>query len=73
MKHGVDAEALLAPSIEQLGEMEADGLVRLAPGEVEVTPAGQTFVRNVAMAFDAWLDRMPTDRKGRLPVFSRTV
>lgn len=72
-KHGVDAAALLAPSIEQLREMESDGLVRLSPGEVEVTPAGQTFVRNVAMAFDAWLDRMPTDRKGRLPVFSRTV
>ncbi|HEY0840051.1 MAG TPA: oxygen-independent coproporphyrinogen III oxidase [Vulgatibacter sp.] len=72
-KHGVDAEALLAPSVEKLREMEDDGLVRLAPGEVEVTEAGQSFVRNVAMAFDAWLDRMPPGKKGKLPVFSRTV
>lgn len=71
-KHGVDAVELLAPSMEELGEMEADGLVRRGATTLEVTEEGRTFVRNVAMAFDAWLDRSPPSNVS-LPVFSRTV
>lgn len=71
--HGVDATSALQGSLEQLREMEEDGLVRIGADEVEVTQLGQAFVRPIAMAFDAWLDRMPLSKKGKLPIFSRTI
>ncbi|AKU92989.1 oxygen-independent coproporphyrinogen III oxidase [Vulgatibacter incomptus] len=72
-KHGVDAARELSSSLEALRPLEEDGLVRRLPGAVEVTPDGQPFVRAAAMAFDAWLGRLPPTRKGKLPVFSRTI
>lgn len=71
-KHQVDARAELAGSLEKLGEMVEDGLVRIGDGEVEVTDEGRSFVRNVAMAFDAWLDK-PAPMGKKLPIFSRTI
>ena len=45
------------------------GFVRRSPDEIVVTEAGQLFVRNVCMEFDAYLDK----REGEKPIFSRTV
>lgn len=70
-KHGVDAVALLAPSMARLDEMERDGLVRRTATTLEVTEEGRTFVRNVAMEFDAYLGRQVPGKKQ--PVFSRTI
>jgi oxygen-independent coproporphyrinogen III oxidase len=53
----------------KLGELAGDGLVELTDTSVKVTAAGQPFVRNVCMAFDARLARQAPDR----PLFSRTV
>jgi len=72
-RHSVDAREALASSIEALREMEGDGLVRIFSDSIEITQEGQPFVRPVAMAFDAWLDRMPLNKKGKLPIFSRTI
>jgi oxygen-independent coproporphyrinogen III oxidase len=59
-----DALAALAP-------MQADGLVkRDADGSLAVTPAGRLLLRNVAMAFDAYLD---AQRRSGVPMFSKTV
>ena len=46
--------------------LEADGLVELHPDRLVVTPIGRLMVRNIAMAFDAWLERGPQ-------TFSRTI
>jgi oxygen-independent coproporphyrinogen-3 oxidase len=49
----------------------ADGLVRRADdGSLRVTPLGRLLVRNVAMAFDAYL---PEQQKSGRPIFSKTV
>jgi oxygen-independent coproporphyrinogen-3 oxidase len=53
----------------ELAEMEQDGLVRLLPQGVEVTPAGRAFIRNVCMAFDARLWR----KQPATSLFSMTV
>lgn len=66
--HGVDAAGYLSETIERLFPMERDGLVRLSPTEIEVTPLGRTFIRNIAMEFDAYLKR-----PGHTHVFSRTI
>jgi len=47
----------------------ADGLVRISPDAIEVTPLGRLFVRNVCMVFDRYLRGRSQDK----PVFSRTV
>jgi oxygen-independent coproporphyrinogen-3 oxidase len=70
-KHGIVFDELFAQTLEPLREMERDGLIRLPEGRIEVTEMGQVLVRNVAMLFDAYLDR-PTEG-GRKPIYSRTV
>lgn len=65
---GEDGATYFARELEQLRPHERDGLVRIDGTQVEVTPLGRTFVRNVAMQFDAYLARQPQKR-----TFSRTV
>lgn len=45
----------LAPSLAALEELITDGLVRVQNNVVEITKAGQPFVRLAAAAFDAYL------------------
>jgi len=54
-KYGLDAPGLLAPEIEALAPLEADGLVERRGPRVTVTPVGRLLVRNVAMVFDRYL------------------
>jgi oxygen-independent coproporphyrinogen-3 oxidase len=42
---------------EQLGDLVASGVVRVAGSRIEVTEAGRPFLRLVAAAFDAYLPR----------------
>jgi oxygen-independent coproporphyrinogen-3 oxidase len=64
--HGVDFDDTFRGELERLQPLADDGLVALLPDRVEVLPLGRLLVRNVAMAFDAYLQR-PGQR------FSRTV
>ncbi len=59
-RHFADALAALEP-------MAADGLVDLGHDRIEVSPTGRLLVRNVAMAFDAYLTARPEVQ------YSRTV
>ncbi len=43
--------------LEQLKEMELDGLVILQPNAITVTEKGKPFVRNICMAFDLRLKK----------------
>jgi oxygen-independent coproporphyrinogen-3 oxidase len=60
-----------ADELAALVPMEADDLVeRAADGGLRVTPAGRLLVRNVAMAFDAYL---PEQQRTGVRMFSKTV
>ncbi len=65
---GPDAGSYFERELSELGDFAREGLVRVGPGEVELTEAGHLLVRNVAMVFDTHL-RAASER----PVFSRTV
>ncbi|TBR56720.1 oxygen-independent coproporphyrinogen III oxidase [Westiellopsis prolifica IICB1] len=39
----------------QLRLLEADGLIRLSPNHIEVTPIGRLLIRNIAAVFDRYL------------------
>ena len=53
--HGIGFAEYFAAELEKLRAFEADGLVRLSPSSVQVTPKGRLLVRNVCMAFDRYL------------------
>jgi oxygen-independent coproporphyrinogen III oxidase len=60
-----DIEASLARGVD---ELERDGLIAFDGDLLRVLPLGQLFVRNVAMLFDAYLEK-----EGGKKQFSRTV
>ena len=55
-QHGIDIKSTFAESIASLKPMEDDGLLELKENSLEVTDQGRLFIRNIAMAFDAYLD-----------------
>ncbi|HIX61277.1 MAG TPA: oxygen-independent coproporphyrinogen III oxidase [Candidatus Halomonas stercoripullorum] len=65
-RHDIVFDEYFADALEQLDEMERDGLVAIQANGLEVLPAGRLMMRNMAMAFDAYLK----PNEGR---FSRTV
>jgi oxygen-independent coproporphyrinogen-3 oxidase len=69
-RFGVEFDSYFADALSQLEGPQSDGLVRLLPDRVEVTPLGRLFLRNLAMPFDAYLrKKAPAER----PVFSKTL
>ncbi len=57
--------------LRRLEEHVREGLVRVSPERIQATPAGELFIRNIAMCFDRyWRDKHEGASK---PVFSRTV
>ncbi len=63
---GARAEEEFRHELSRLRELETEGLVQVRGSEVEVTPLGRIFVRNVASIFDAHLT-------GNQRPFSRAV
>lgn len=59
----------LPHTLNQLEEMQKDGLVQMGEHTLEVTDKGQAFVRNVCMAFDLRMKRKQPDTQ----IFSMTI
>ena len=55
--------------IENLRELQGDGLLEIEANRITVTPKGKPFVRNICMAFDLRMRRAVPDG----PLFSMTV
>lgn len=66
-RYGIDFREYFADSLAMLDEQIADGLVDITDTAVVLLPQGHLMMRNVAMAFDAYLG---DQQRGR---FSRTV
>ena len=63
--------AAYARELEALEPARRDGLIeRAEDGSLAATPLGRLLVRNLAMAFDAYL---PEQQRAGRPMFSRTV
>ena len=65
-RHDIVFGEYFAEALTQLQEMADDGLLTMEDSAIEVLPAGRLMMRNMAMAFDAYLK----PNEGR---FSRTV
>jgi oxygen-independent coproporphyrinogen-3 oxidase len=68
-KWQIDFDTHFADALLELKEMEADGLVKLEPGVIKVTEIGRTFLRNIAMPFDAYLKQASEEK----PRYSKTL
>ncbi|WP_163577167.1 oxygen-independent coproporphyrinogen III oxidase [Halomonas faecis] len=65
-RHDIVFRDTFAEALEQLTEMADDGLIAIREDALEVLPAGRLMMRNLAMAFDAYLK--PEENR-----YSRTV
>ncbi len=63
----LDFRQHFAEAWTQLEKFEEEGLVKLSPAKIELTPLGMLFTRNLAMPFDRHL------KAGGAPKFSNTV
>ncbi|GAB3416986.1 oxygen-independent coproporphyrinogen III oxidase [Massilia agilis] len=55
--HGIVFNDYFAAEMPKLRAFEADGLLALEDGAISVTTRGRLLIRNIAMAFDAWLGK----------------
>lgn len=55
--------------IDNLSELESDGLLKITSNSIKVTKKGKPFIRNISMAFDLKLQR----KKPETRLFSMTV
>ncbi|MDR2154475.1 MAG: oxygen-independent coproporphyrinogen III oxidase [Burkholderiaceae bacterium] len=53
--HLIDFKSYFAAELEQLRNLQQQGLVELTDGGIQVTPMGWFFVRGVALVFDKYL------------------
>ena len=65
-KFGISFEEKFADVLAELPEFESDGILKSVATGYEVTELGRMFVRNVAMKFDAYLQKSPV-------TYSKTV
>lgn len=54
-RHGIRFAEYFARELEELGELQDDGLVEVDAQEIRVTPKGRFLLRSIAMPFDAYL------------------
>ncbi|PEN14348.1 oxygen-independent coproporphyrinogen III oxidase [Longibacter salinarum] len=64
----IDFDATFTSAMEALEPMVDDGLVTVTEDAVRVEPEGRLFIRNAAMAFDAYLNASQ-----KRPLYSKTV
>ena len=68
-KFGIDFEEHFAADIPKLGVFLREGLLENGADKIRVKGAGILVIRNIAMCFDAYLEKMMKEK----PVFSKTV
>jgi oxygen-independent coproporphyrinogen III oxidase len=67
-KHEIDFKSYFREELENLDELESDGLLICMKDGIKITESGRLFLRNIAMSFDAYLKE-----PGREKRYSKTV
>ena len=65
----IDFQDYFKDDLPKLKEFEEADLVRVSKDKIEVSPTGTMLIRNIAMAFDAYMDKYKNSKKS----FSKTV
>ncbi len=57
LRFDTDFDEYFAQELLALQHLAVDGLVKLSPNHIEVTPVGRLLIRNIAAVFDTYLKR----------------
>jgi oxygen-independent coproporphyrinogen-3 oxidase len=68
-RYKISFDEYFSESLQQLTKFEELGLVSLSDGKIMVEPNGRFLLRNIAMCFDAYLNRSEREK----PLFSKTI
>jgi oxygen-independent coproporphyrinogen-3 oxidase len=69
-KFGFDYKEYFKNEHNALDEFSVDNFINTLDNKLEITPVGRTFIRNIAMTYDAYLNK---EIEGKKPTFSRTI
>ena len=61
-QYAIQFDEYFAPELDNLTEMEKDGLLELDANSIRVQPAGKLLIRNVCMVFDRYLREQQNQR-----------
>lgn len=61
-QYGIVFADYFAAELQELGDMQADGLLEVSASGIQVRPAGRLLIRNICMVFDAYLRRQSSQR-----------
>jgi oxygen-independent coproporphyrinogen-3 oxidase len=65
----VNFKEYFSDAIEALKEFEEAELLKISDDKIEVSQTGTMLIRNICMPFDAYLNRIPEDKRR----FSKTI
>ena len=65
----VKFDAYFSDALQELQPMVHEELLEIAPDKIECSPTGTLLIRNIAMAFDAYMNK----HRGAKKTFSKTV
>ncbi len=68
-RFGIEFDSYFAADLPKLGVFIDDGLLTVDKEKIKVAGSGILVIRNIAMSFDAYLEKMMKEK----PVFSKTV
>lgn len=68
-KFEIDFEDYFAEDVKRLERFLRDGLLENNRDKIKIVGAGKLVIRNIAMCFDAYLEKMMKEK----PVFSKTI
>ncbi len=66
---GINFKEYFKDAIEDLKEFEKEDLVKIDDNSIKVSPTGAMLIRNISMPFDAYLKKIPEEKRR----FSKTV
>ena len=52
--HNIDFDEYFKVEMQELKQLEDDGLIKIYPDRIDVTPAGRLLIRNIAVIFDIY-------------------
>lgn len=68
-RFGINFKEYFADALSELSEFTEDDLLKINDEKIEATPTGTMLIRNICMPFDAYLKKIPEDKRR----FSKTV
>ena len=68
-KFGINFVEYFADALEMLKEFEDADLISISDKRLEVSSTGEMLIRNISMPFDAYLHKIPEDKRR----FSKTI